>query len=336
MTTATLKELWKLCFNDSDEFIEMYFHLRCTPENTMLLHSEGQPIAMLQNLVYPLRLSGRSVTAGYISGACTHPGYRKKGYMEELLHRTFREMLRTQMPISFLIPANEKLFDYYAKLGYTKAFFRQTRIDTVPPQTESEVEITFSTELTDEVYGYYHHHTEPRNYFVRHTFADLQVVLEDMKLGGTAMGIARNEAGEIVGLLFAFPHSGILKVGECISDSTPIAEALIYQAADQYHCKKVVWFNASDEKSGIPFGMIRIIDAKALIAFYAETHPQVSTSFSLVDNILPVNNGYYTIENGEMRFSATLPTINYPALSIEALGTVIFSDTKLYMNLMVD
>lgn len=59
-----VKKLWKLCFNDSDEFTEMYFRLRYNNEVNIAIQSGEEVIAALQILPYPMTSEGkRSVQA---------------------------------------------------------------------------------------------------------------------------------------------------------------------------------------------------------------------------------------------------------------------------------
>ena len=49
-----VKKLWKLCFNDNDEFVDMYFNLRYNSEVNVAIESGDEVIAALQMLPYPI------------------------------------------------------------------------------------------------------------------------------------------------------------------------------------------------------------------------------------------------------------------------------------------
>ena len=49
-----VKKLWKLCFNDNDEFVDMYFSLRYNSEVNVAIESGDEVIAALQMLPYPI------------------------------------------------------------------------------------------------------------------------------------------------------------------------------------------------------------------------------------------------------------------------------------------
>ena len=94
MIKEQVKSLWKLCFDDSEAFIELYFRLRYNNEVNLAIQSGEEVIAALQMLPYPMTFCNKIVPTSYISGACTHPDYRAKGVMRELLSQSFARMLR--------------------------------------------------------------------------------------------------------------------------------------------------------------------------------------------------------------------------------------------------
>jgi ribosomal protein S18 acetylase RimI-like enzyme len=114
-----LKELWKLCFpHDTDVFVDFYFDRVYHNDETLVLTTDERPVASLQMIPYSIK-NGDSITlAGYISGAMTHPGFRQKGYMGQLLTAAFGVMRNKGYDYSFLIPQEEWLFLFYEKYGF--------------------------------------------------------------------------------------------------------------------------------------------------------------------------------------------------------------------------
>ena len=122
MIREKVKNLWKLCFNDSEEFTELYFRLRYNNDINIAIQSGEEVIAALQMLPYPMTFEGEDIHTAYISGACTHPDYRNRGVMHELLSQAFARMLHNNVALSTLIPAEPWLFDYYGRSGYAPVF----------------------------------------------------------------------------------------------------------------------------------------------------------------------------------------------------------------------
>ena len=113
-----LIDLWRTSFDDSEEFIKLFFDRVYKKENALFIKKDGKIVSALQMLPYPMSFCGKQVATSYISGACTHPDFRNRGVMRQLLSQAFARMLPNGIFFSTLIPANPWLFDYYARIGY--------------------------------------------------------------------------------------------------------------------------------------------------------------------------------------------------------------------------
>lgn len=155
MIKEQVKALWKVCFDDSEEFVEMYFRLRYKTEVNVAIKSGDEVISALQMLPYPMTFGGETVQTSYISGACTHPDFRSKGVMRELLSQSFARMLRNGVHFSTLIPAEPWLFDYYARMGYASVFKYSTKEIVLPEFIPSkEIAVSVVPEFQEEIYSY--------------------------------------------------------------------------------------------------------------------------------------------------------------------------------------
>lgn len=154
-TKEKVKALWQLCFDDNEEFVEMYFRLRYKNEINIAIESGDEIVSALQMIPYPMTFCGDTVQTSYISGACTHPDFRGNGVMRELLSQAFAKMLRNGMYFSTLIPAEPWLFDYYTRMGYASVFQYSVKEITVPEFIPSkEITVTSEVGCQKEVYEY--------------------------------------------------------------------------------------------------------------------------------------------------------------------------------------
>ena len=106
-------ELWRRCFEDTDEFSDA---------NSLIYEENGKALSALQMLPYPMRWENVTVDTSYISGACTLPDVRNRGFMTLLLQNALQEMYDRGIAFSTLIPAEDWLFGYYAGQGYVTVF----------------------------------------------------------------------------------------------------------------------------------------------------------------------------------------------------------------------
>lgn len=348
-----IKELWKLCFNDSDEFVEMYFRLRYSSDTTMYIQSGNIIVSSLQMPYYPMTFEGTEIQTAYISGACTHPDFRGKGVMAQLLAESFSRMVHKNIPLSILIPANPGLYDYYAKTGYARAFFR-TQIEQNAADiaiTKGNLRFEHISTFDKRIFEYFTKKAYNRPNYVQHTATDFEAVMEDLRMGEGTVTIAhrpdnqvsmRNIANndsydKIVGILFSYPEENHLKAPEWFADNDSIRDNMLREAAHHHQRSKIIRFELPNYSlHEEPFGMARIINAKMMLGLYAAAHPEKMINIHLTDDQLTFNNGYYYICDGICTFSPNSSKSEHLELNAHEFNTLIFNDVRLYMSLMLE
>ena len=114
-----LMQMWRICFpEDDDYFLNFYFDNVYKNEETLLYEENSQPVTSLQMIPYQLKIDDSVAWGGYLSGVMTHPDYRKKGYMAQLMHASFDEMIKKRYDYTFLIPEEKWLVKVYEKFGF--------------------------------------------------------------------------------------------------------------------------------------------------------------------------------------------------------------------------
>ena len=121
-TSDQILEMWRVCFGDSQPYFDIYFREKYSNKNTLAYFEDNKAVASLQLLSYNFTYCDTEIPIAYISGACTLPEARKKGYMAALLIRTFHELVKRNTPISILVPEEEWLLTFYSKYGYAQTF----------------------------------------------------------------------------------------------------------------------------------------------------------------------------------------------------------------------
>ena len=121
-TRPQIFDMWRVCFGDSQPYFDIYFRERYSDENTLAYFIGNKAVASLQLLHYKFTYCGAEIPIAYISGACTLPEARKKGYMEALLKQAFIEIAKRDVPLSLLVPEEDWLLGFYSKYGYAQTF----------------------------------------------------------------------------------------------------------------------------------------------------------------------------------------------------------------------
>ena len=67
------RQLWRTCFNDTEDFMDIYFSDKYTDESNLTVRHNGQVVSAMQLLPYRITFYGTVQHAGYISGLATLP-----------------------------------------------------------------------------------------------------------------------------------------------------------------------------------------------------------------------------------------------------------------------
>ena len=146
---ARLKEIWKLCFGDSDEFIDFYYANRFKEEETVLRLHNGEISAMLTMIpVWMVSSDNQRFKTAMLYAIATHPKNQNRGLATRLMDFTNQYLIKNNIQFSVLVPAEKKLFDFYRKQGYQDCFyirelrFSKDMISSWPKPTSSRCTIS--------------------------------------------------------------------------------------------------------------------------------------------------------------------------------------------------
>lgn len=113
-------EIWKTVFNDSDEFMRLYFSRVYRSEYNVCCQLDGRVVAALQTLPYAMLYHGREVRTAYISGVSTLPDYRRQDIGNNLMRQAHFGLYYKNTVFAALIPAEQWLYSWYEKCGYAR------------------------------------------------------------------------------------------------------------------------------------------------------------------------------------------------------------------------
>lgn len=106
--------VWKKCFGEDDPsiytFLSRYYFNHCT----MLEKVDGHVVST----VFMIPCQTQFGLAAYLYGIATLPEYQRQGISGRLIRQMLEKCRDNGAVFSFLIPADDKLKEYYAKFGY--------------------------------------------------------------------------------------------------------------------------------------------------------------------------------------------------------------------------
>jgi GNAT superfamily N-acetyltransferase len=143
----SLHEIFSVCFDDSESYVNFFLDNGYSADNCLVWEEDGLPVAMLHLCMADFISDGKAEPAMYIYAAATMPGFRRCGIMSKLIDTAVNYGVSQGCLFTFLLPACDKLYDYYGRLGFETAFgVRKARLfrselkktalkETVAPET---------------------------------------------------------------------------------------------------------------------------------------------------------------------------------------------------------
>ena len=119
-----LKEAWKVCFDDPQDFIDWNFENNFSYEDTLIAEVDGTPASNLQLMPHRIRLRDTDYAVNYVSGVATLPKFRNRGLVRELFAFAFEEMKKLAGKLSQGFPqVRVDLYDINGKIYFGELTF---------------------------------------------------------------------------------------------------------------------------------------------------------------------------------------------------------------------
>jgi predicted acetyltransferase len=337
-TKEEVKNLWKLCFDDSDEFINLYFERRYKDEINIAIRRDGKVVSALQMIPYPMTLGKLEMETTYVSGACTHPDYRRQGMMRQLLADAHRQMYENGACLSVLVSAERNLFGYCSSLGYEPSFYyaKQTFCfnDLYPSLLFSVADETDTSMCIPEHHRYLASRMKEYPCCVQYRRDDFKMIMNDLKLRKGKLLVARR-GGLVHGVAFCFKENNGLVVKELFADNPVVKDSLLAKAMQMFQVEDAECCGPSTTDS-LCLGMARVVCAEKIMALVARKYPSRQTYICVKDDeIIPENNGYYTLAHGRCT-RQYLHDKEYQVCSINELVRLLLHGEHAYMSLMLN
>ena len=344
--------LWDKCFSEEDKrFVDFYFEKRYNENDNIFIEKDGKVVSALQLISYPFSYYGKTIGCSYLSGCCTDPDYRSQGLMNDLIIKALKQAKNNGACFAALIPASESLFNYYAGTNFVTTFdYSKIRInlsqqvnETTSQQVSNSVISEFQQLIANsqqpssdfyEVYEYFNNKMRARNCCIQHNEYDFKVITDDLELFDNHLLVAKY-GEDICGLAFCYLRNGEIYIKDVFAESSAIFSDLISAAAQRFRVTESPSHRVTKSVSVsinilVPpvagqkthrLGMARLIDAETMLRLYAMSHPKMKMEISLVDTILPENNGTYYINNGTLDKKNSIGT---NVVDIEQLTQALF------------
>lgn len=170
-----VREMWKTCFGDADEYINLHFLRKYKEENTLLYFVGDTIVASLQMLPYSFSFYGQFLPVSYLAGICTLPNYRHRGYASKLITEAHRILAQRQISIAILIPAEKRLYDFYNKHDYEQVFEKEDIEIPLSQIIEKSTNIKEAYTCFNLIYG-------NKDFCIQKSLTDFETIVEEYKI----------------------------------------------------------------------------------------------------------------------------------------------------------
>ena len=117
------KDLWSRVFEDTEKYVDFYFSEKA-PISKCYVDYEGEALCSMAFFTfYPAFYKGQRVKTPYIVGVATEENFRHQKRMTKILQQGIKDCREQDVPLVFLSPANEKI---YEPLGFVGTYWRET------------------------------------------------------------------------------------------------------------------------------------------------------------------------------------------------------------------
>lgn len=176
-TAPLVRQMWKECFGDTDEYMDIYFTYKYKNENTLIYLEDDMIVASLQILLYTITFYGAEIPFGYLSGLCTLPEYRNRGYMSQLIDKAHQVLSERGVALSILVPAEDWLYEYYQRFGYAKVF------DSSPEEIPLNMFIAEYPDM-DQAYQAFDNIYRNKDFCVQKSRVDFEAIIKEYEADG--------------------------------------------------------------------------------------------------------------------------------------------------------
>lgn len=312
------RPLWKRIFEeDSEEFLDYYYTEIAKKNEIYVIETEGVIRSMIHLNPCLLRVGKKEMESRYIVAVSTDTLYRHKGYMSELLKKSVRDMYDAQIPFTFLMPANEKI--YYPhdfryiydadiwnpvssngrELTAEKSLFRMAE------QADCKRIAQFADRLLREKYQVY----------MKRDWQYYERMLLEQKSQKGGILLAESE-GEIVGTVLYDEEEGF-----------SVREPLVRPGFERVFEEKGMLLHRKEKKK--PMIMARLLHVETLLSAMVCSE-ETEIQFVLYDPVIRENNRLFILRGNEEHLVVRTRTVAHgkddgiQKISVDALTSIIF------------
>ncbi len=345
-----IKKIWKECFRDPDDWIEMYFSRVYNDRDALTLEKGDKTVSSLLLQPYSMKFQNTEVTVGYIAGAATRRNARGNGYMSELMVNALNSALERGFMACALIPPNSRLYSFYGNFDFSTVFYTDPqRFTSLHRFKESNHYTPVNDPYAPGVYSAFHAFELERKCGILHSQRDFLNILDDIAHDSGCFAAVEDSNGAVAAMGWGAMQDDRLTVKELLGTDEAARETVLAHIQRHFPDTPVTVLAPAENNGRRLFakGMIRIVNAPLCLGIIAAANLHLSLIIRLSDNLMPTNSHTYIIKEGvctiddtrtaSLDFDLDADTFNRIVFSSSETGSILnFPSERPHMSLMLD
>ena len=204
---AELKDLWQLCFQESQPFLDWFFTDRFLPAYCPIYREDGVIQAALHGLPAHVRLRDRIAPCVIIAGVATHPDFRGRGLMRGLLGYYLPYLGRAGIPLATHRPVTLRTYASAGHFPVSDSRYLSLAPDA-PRPTEDPCQQVPLLERASELYGCYQRFSLGYSCILSRSYADFFLKCKDYLASDAKCILTRDAQSQVEGYCVYFDSPG--------------------------------------------------------------------------------------------------------------------------------
>lgn len=204
---AELKDLWQLCFQESQPFLDWFFTDRFLPAYCPIYREDGVIQAALHGLPAHMRVRDRIAPCVIIAGVATHPDFRGRGLMRGLLGYYLPYLGGLGIPLATHRPVTLRTYASAGHFPVSDSRYLSLAPDA-PRPTEDPCQQVPLLERASELYGCYQRFSLGYSCILSRSYADFFLKCKDYLASDAKCILTRDAQGQVEGYCVYFDSPG--------------------------------------------------------------------------------------------------------------------------------
>ena len=313
-----LKELWKLCFDEDQGFLDWFFENRFLPDYCPVFEEGGEIVAALHSLPVYISLRDSILPCAIVAGVATHPSFRGRGLMHKLFAFYMNRLRADGIPLIAHRPVNLEVYRSAGHLPACDSRYVSLTASDPRPAADDCLEWNIPNHYA-QLYRCYNRFAQRYSGMVQRSYADMVLKSGDYIASGAKCVVALDEEGGVDGYCIYFEPKGNEKgtlVGEeCIGLSLA-SYGRLYNALARRSIGHPLSIRlapdsglapAGAEINVLPRGVLGVTDVSVLLNSLGLPD---DGAIEVIDPLIEANRGVFTL--------AGKPTNSLPQLRISS------------------